>query len=152
MNLRSLACYLAALGMVASATVWGDELRDNRTVAFTLTAPIEFRGMWERPFAPFVHPIQTRNWVNVRVERFDPQSGSVEGRFDMYVRSICEDIVDEPFRGTFDGRVLRLSYEYQICPRMKPLALSLWKEQDGFRGRVNRLPVVIHHTVPDQAP
>jgi hypothetical protein len=110
-------------------------------------APVEFRGEWSRPPAPFLHPIYTRNWLNVRIETVSADSQAVQGRFDMYVRSMCEDLVDEPFTGTFDGQVLRFTYEYQHCPGMKPLVVRLWKDDAGFAGRANRLPFRIQRII-----
>ncbi len=115
--------------------------------AFVVQAPVEFQGIWQRPPAPFLHPVETSNWVNVRVEEMDPASGRIAGHFDVYVRSICDDIVDEPFVGTFDGQVLRLQYEYRVCPLMKPLHLAIWKDQGGFRGKVNRREIVIRRVI-----
>jgi hypothetical protein len=113
-------------------------------VAFALVAPTEFQGQWERPAAPFVNPIETRNWVNVRIEKMT-DDGHVHGKVDFYVRSICYDLVDEPFDGTFDGSVLELRVEYSVCPLMKPLRLRLWKEADGFHARANWWPITIQH-------
>jgi len=118
---------------------------------FLIEAPQEFRGVWERPFAPFLNPIQTRNWVNVRIEKQDKVSGEVSGHFDYYVRSLCEDVVDAPFTGTFDGKMLHVEYKYQLCPGMKPLHLRLWKEEAGYRGRVAGWPFVINSVVTAQA-
>jgi hypothetical protein len=136
---------LAALIAFWAGAAYCDEPSTNR-VAFALVAPTEFRGEWERPAAPFVNPIETRNWVNVRIDQVIDE-GHVHGTVDFYVRSICYDLVDEPFDGTFDGNVLVLTVEYPVCPLMKPLRVRLWKEADGFHARANWWPIVIKRVI-----
>jgi hypothetical protein len=96
---------------------------------------------------PFLHPAYTRNWANVRIESIDTTNGTVSGHFDVYVRNICYDVVDEPFKATFDGKVLQLRYEYTHCPGMEPLNLTLWKKSDGFHGRTLGLPITIQKVI-----
>lgn len=146
LKLRPLAVLVLALMLAVIGDARADDAGPVR-LPFELTAPVEFRGEWSIPAAPFLHPSFTRNWVRVRVEKFDAQTGSVSGRFDVYIRSICDDIVDEPFKGTFDGTVLRFQFEYWHCPLMKPMNVRLWKEEGGFRGSANRRAVVINQVI-----
>jgi hypothetical protein len=119
--------------------------------SFNLTAPTEFKGVWNKTFSPFLNPVNMQSWANVRVEAMDASNGSISGHFDVYIRSICYDVVDQPFKGTFDGKTLRLSYEFTQCPGMQPLHLALWKEADGFHGRTLGLPITINKVITPAA-
>lgn len=143
----TLKCAVLLLGLFMAQCAAADESEAPVHASFNLTAPTEFRGIWERPAAPFVNPIETRNWVSVRIQAIDANTGTVHGKLDFYVRSVCYDLVDEPFTGTFDGHVLKVSVEYTLCPLMKPLLLQLWKEDDGFHARANWWPIVIKEVI-----
>ncbi len=147
-GLAAAATLLMALGLPARA----DEIKPVGPISFALTAPTEFQGEWERPATPFVNPIDMRNWVNVRIVSIEGESGRVKGKFDLYVHSLCYDLVDVPFDGAFDGQVLSFSVDYTQCPLMKPLKLRLWKDESGFRARANWWPIAIKKVVSVAAP
>jgi len=151
MSLISASVTLAILTGAPVALLAAEASPTHEKITFALSAPTEFSGQWERPAAPFVHPADTRNWVKVHVEAIDEKSGHVHGKLDFYVRSICYDLVDEPFDGTFDGRTLHLSVDYKVCPMMKPLDLRLWQEADGYHAAANWWPLTIKRIGEDSA-
>jgi hypothetical protein len=153
-TLQSLLCCTALLlinALAAARAADGDPDSESARQAFSLTAPTEFRGVWNKQFQPFLNPVDMQSWANVRVESIDASDGSVSGHFDVYVRSICYDVVDEPFKGTFDGKVLHVIHEFTHCPGMKPLQLTLWKEADGFHGRTMGSPITINKVITTAA-
>ena len=97
-----------------------DPVQSGTHQSFSLAAPTEFRGVWHKQISPFRNPVDMQSRANVRVEKMGDSDGSVSGHFDVYVRNLCYDIVDEPFKGTYDGETLRLTYEFTHCPGMKP--------------------------------
>ncbi len=144
---RGLILFFSALGICATGAASAQETGKEHA-NFELSAPIEFRGEWELPFAPFRNPVDMKSWVRVRVEKIDRERGSFSGHFDVYERKLCGDVVNEAFTGSFDGELMQIEWPYQICPGMKPLQLTLWKSADGvFRGRVNGRYVQIHDVI-----